>query len=378
MTNMKMTREPERSDYFVGGQLRLARHFWSMSLQDLADATGKSRQYVSHLEIGKARPRIDDPVVEAMGEKLEVLPQFFFNARVKVISEEQAHFRKLASTKVSTKHAILARGALFDSLVELIDSKVRLPHVDFPDLSGAHTPDELERAAERARIHYGLGLGPIAHMVRVVERAGAVVAFFEEASAEVDALSIVSQRPVIVRNDAKRSPGRLRFDIAHELGHLVLHEGQVTGDRVSENEANRFASAFLIPRSTYLKVFKFKGSRVDWSLLRELKLIFKVSKAALLYRARTLGLINEEQHRGAVITLKNRGEGVEEAEDALMALEDGEVLPQALQVLRNGHGMTNAMLANSLLVRPALLAKIAPLQDEVADLPDRPRLTLVR
>lgn len=372
--NTTLSYAKPQTEHLVGSQLRLARHFWNLALQDLADATGKSRQYVSHLESGKARPKIEDPVVLALSERLRVLPAFFFRPPLRTITEDQAHFRKLATTKVSMKHAVLARGALFDQLVEYIDTKVRLPAIDFPDLSGAHAPEDLERAAERLRAHYGLGLGPVDNMVRVVERAGAVVAFFSEDSTEVDALSIVCRRPVIVRNDAKRSPGRLRFDIAHELGHLVLHEGQVTGDRVTEAEANRFASAFLLPRTTFAKAFRLKGSRVDWTLLRELKLIFKVSKAALLYRARTLGLLDEAQHRSAVITLKNRGEGIEEVEDALMAREEGEILTQALQVFRNGHRLSNEALAAELLVKPELLAKIAPLP---LDTPPRPTLRLV-
>ena len=95
----------------------------------------------------------------------------------------------------------------------------------------------------------------------------------------------------------------MRFDIAHELGHLVLHEGHVTGDRKTESEANRFASAFLLPRSTFVKVFPKRGTRIDWAGIRALKLEFQVSKAAILYRAKSLELLDDDQYRGAVITL---------------------------------------------------------------------------
>ena len=133
------------------------------------------------------------------------------------------------------------------------------------------------------------------------DSAGAVVAFFKDASTEVDALSITSRRPVIVRNDAKASPFRMRFDIAHELGHLVLHEGHVTGDRKTESEANRFASAFLLPRSTFVKVFPKRGTRIDWAGIRALKLEFQVSKAAILYRAKSLELLDDDQYRGCLL-----------------------------------------------------------------------------
>jgi Zn-dependent peptidase ImmA (M78 family) len=249
---------------------------------------------------------------------------------------------------------------IFDELVEFIDSRVRLPDVDFPDHSSAESHEQIERAAEQTRMHWGLGLGPISNMVRVVERAGAVVAFFQEASTEVDALSITSRRPVIVRNDAKKSPYRQRFDIAHELGHLVLHEGHVTGDRKTESEADRFASAFLLPRSTFLKAFQMRGSRLDWLAIRDLKLKFGVSKAAIIYRAKSLGLITEEQFRGAFITLRNRGESIEEVEDQLAAKEAGEIVIEALKVLKTAHGIGRVKLAAALDVKPPFLQQIIP------------------
>ncbi|SDQ64108.1 Zn-dependent peptidase ImmA, M78 family [Pseudoxanthomonas sp. CF385] len=362
---------------FNGGQLRLARHYWGATLQEVADAIGKTRQFASQLETGKAKPSIDDPVVYALAEMLKVAPQFFFKPTGRQIAEEQAHFRKLSTTKASTKHTVLARGSVFDEVVEYIDKRVRLPAVDFPDYSGAETAEEIERAAERVRAHWGLGLGPIAHMVRVVERAGAVVAFFREASTEVDALSITSRRPVIVRNDAKRSPFRQRFDIAHELGHLVLHEGHVTGDRKTEGEANRFASAFLLPRSTFLKVFPKRGGRLDWAGIRDLKLTFMVSKAAILYRAKSLGLLDDAQYKSAVITLKNRGEAIEEAEDALVQKEEGEIIVQALAVLINGHGIGLPKLASDLGVTPEFLAKIITIPAQHPS-PPRPGLRVVK
>jgi Zn-dependent peptidase ImmA (M78 family)/transcriptional regulator with XRE-family HTH domain len=361
MTPMKpLAPIKEPTDPFKGSQLRLARHYWGMTLNDIAEAVEKSRQYVSQLENGKARPKLDDAIIQLLAVVLRVRPEFFFRGSSPTLSEDQAHFRKLATTKTSMKQKVLARGTLFDEVVEFIEKRVRLPSVDFPDLSGAHTAEEIELAAERARQHWSLGTGPIAHMVRVVERAGAVVAFFKDASTEVDALSITSRRPVIVRNDAKSSPFRLRFDIAHELGHLVLHEGQVTGDRKTESEANRFASAFLMPRTTFLKVFPRRGSRIDWSGIRQMKLDLQVSKAAILYRAKSLGALDEDQYRGAVITLKNRGESVQEAEDPYCPREEAEIVSKALEVMRTSHRIDREELAAQLTITLPMLDEILP------------------
>ncbi len=378
---MSPTHTPPQAvtETFNGGQLRLARHFWGKTLNDVAVDIDKTRQYVSQLETGKAKPRSDDPIVLSLADSLQVMPAFFYKSAGTLLSEDQAHFRKLATTKTSTRQRVLAMGTIFDQLVEFFDTKVRLPNVDFPDESGAHTAEEIELAAERVRRHWSLGVGPIAHMVRVVESAGAVVAFFKDASTEVDALSITSRRPVIVRNDAKASPFRMRFDIAHELGHLVLHEGHVTGDRKTESEANRFASAFLLPRSTFVKVFPKRGTRIDWAGIRALKLEFQVSKAAILYRAKSLELLDDDQYRGAVITLKNRGEAIQEAEDAFCQKEEAEIVTKALEVLRVHHKLSREAVAKQLDVKPALLAQILPVSSEIAEPPRaKPVLQLVK
>lgn len=102
----------------------------------------------------------------------------------------------------------------------------------------------------------------------------------------------------------------MRFDLAHELGHLLLHEGIVTGCRETESQTNHFAGAFLLPRTIMLKYFPKMISptgRFSWNKISEFKMLFKVNKSAILYRAKQLSLITEAQYRKGVIHLKNNG-----------------------------------------------------------------------
>ncbi|MCP1366977.1 XRE family transcriptional regulator [Halomonas sp. McH1-25] len=339
---------------FEGSKLRLARHYWGKTLGQVAEDIERSRQYVSQLETGKASS-VSRDVLESLAHSLNVTPDFFCSPAGPALTEDQAHFRSLASTKVSTKLKVLARGTIFDQLARFIDERVALPDVNFPDYSGASTPEEIERAAEKSRLYWGLGLGPIDNMVKVVEHAGALVTFFRDASQEVDALSIPSIRPIIVRNDAKESPFRQRFDIAHEMAHLILHEGIETGDRKTETEANRLASAFLLPRSTFAKVFKTRGRSLDWHCIVDIKMAFGVSKAAILYRAKVLGLIDERQYKSGVIFLKNTRQSKKEDEDDLVEKERADLLSKSFEVLSNHHGLGFNDVASALGVQPSLL-----------------------
>lgn len=356
---------------FNGNELRLARQYHGLSLNDLANSIEKSRQYIHQLETGRTEPT--EQTVELLADTLKVLPSFFCTSGQAYFAEEQFHFRKNVTTKVVHKQTVKARGELFERVVKFIDEKLNLPEVDFPSID-VETNEDIERAAEKTRSHWGLGMGPISNMVRVVENAGAVVTYFDGVSTSVDALSITAKRPIIIRNDSKQSPYRLRFDLAHETGHLIMHEGQVTGDRLTESQANRFASAFLMPRATFSKDFMMfgnRGSRINWKGLSEIKLKWKVTKAAILYRAKDLSLINSDQYRSAIIGLKKRGEGIEESEDRFIEKEKYELLNNAFDCLDQYYQIKANEFAEFFKVKPEFFSILVNIPK------NRPKLQLV-
>src|SRR5205823_3964589 len=122
-------------------------------------------------------------------------------------------------------------------------------------------------AATETRRFWGLGDGPIANVVRLLEHHGAVVVRFDFGVRSLEAFSqwgLPEDRPFIVLGDARGSPARMRFCAAHELGHMVLHrhlDPQVVArpelHALLEQQAHRFTGAFLMPaesfrRSVYL------------------------------------------------------------------------------------------------------------------------------
>lgn len=344
---------------FNGTNLRLARQCQSYSLNEVGDAVGKSRQYIHRLETGRDTPTSE--LVGGLARFLKVEPSFLHDYAGTMIGEEAYHFRKLATTRVTTKQAALAKGELFRRFVDFIDSQLRLPTCDFPSFEGGE-PEDIERVAERCRAYWGLGLGPIGNMIRVAENAGAVVTTFHDVSHEVDALSISARRPIIVTNNTKGSACRVRFDIAHEIGHFVMHEAMQTGDRATEAEANRFAGAFLLPRATFAKVFPpLRGSSLNWAGISQLKMEWKVSKAAILYRARQLGLISENQYKSGIIYgLNRKGEAIVEREDHFIPHEQPELIHNALQILEEKLGMSPKAVARQVNMTPELMKQFLP------------------
>lgn len=359
---------------FNGSQLRLARVFHGMTLEEVAERVDCTRQYLHKLETGQSTPTSE--MVTRLAQVLRVDPEFFQQSRLDV-SEDQFHFRKLFMTRAIVKQVAMARAELFGRLVGYLDSELSLPPVNFPTVD-VSSIDDIERAAEHCRNEWELGLGPIEHTIRLAENVGALVTSFQGVSTEIDALSIALRRPIIVRNEAKPSTCRQRFDVSHELGHFVLHCGKVTGDRATESEANRFAGALLVPRAMMAKLFpRPRGSRLDWIGIREFKMTWGVSKAALLYRARQLDLISEDQYKTGVIMLRRTGEANGEKEDSLIEPEHPELVRRSFEVLASRKGIFADDVAAAIHLRVDMLADLIGFDPLRRSYRPRPALRLV-
>lgn len=334
--------------------IRLARLFNGLSLAELGEKLDKSKQYLSRIETGAEQ--VSSALEQALVDHLGILPEFLRHVDPMPLTEEQCHFRKQLTTKVALRQYARARGEMLKRLVCVLDD-----HLDLPGYHIAETEpsseEAVERGAEKCRIEWGLGWGPISNITRVAENAGSVVMRVSGLANEVDAVSFATRRPVIALNNSGRSACRARFGVAHELGHFALHIGVLTGDRLTESQANRFASAFLLPRASFLAESHkaVRRSRLNWEGLSELKMRWGVSKAAILYRGKQLGVFTEDQVRGGYITLKRHGEAIEEKEDPSMVIESPEIVADGLQVMTQQLGVPLVAVARQMCVQPRLL-----------------------
>jgi len=339
---------------FIGANLRLLRLFHDLSLTDLGEKVGVSKQFLSRVETGAES--VSANLENALSKELNTLPEFFHYVDPIPIVDEQCHFRRQLTTKVALRQVARARGEMLKRLVGVLDKHVDLPPCQVNEADpGSH--ESIEQGAERFRAAFGLGTGPLSNVTRVAENAGAVVAKTRGLAPEIDAISFATKRPLIALNGTGRSACRQRFGVAHELGHFSLHIGVLTGDRLTETQANRFASALLMPRTAFLRECSLavRGSRLNWQGLSELKLRWRVSKAAIIFRGRQLGALSEDQARAGYVGLNRHGEAVQEMEDHLIASEEPEVISESLKVMRDHYGVPKSAIAREMRVQPALL-----------------------
>ena len=166
-------------------------------------------------------------------------------------------------------------------------------------------------AAQTLRAQWGLGQAPVTNVLHLLEAKGVQVYWFVEQSPYVDAVSFWRDaQPFVLLSQRLRGGERARFDLAHELGHLVLHRRvhDLDGQQV-ENEADRFASSLLLPED------QFRAECPKFPTLNQLlnmKERWRVSLQAMVRRCRDTGIMSQWQYECAFRQIAANGWRIQE------------------------------------------------------------------
>lgn len=284
---------------FNSSRLSLARRRRKYTKKALAEALGCDQKTIIRYESGEVDPPAES--IKALADLLEFPVGFFYGPDIDEPLPEAASFRSLSSMPARDRDAALAAGALAFVLSDWMDRRFHLPPHDLIECKEGAGPEAMARAL---REKWALGEQPIKNMVHLLEAKGVRVFSLSENTRSVDAFSMWrNDTPFVFLNTIKTAE-RSRFDAAHELGHLVLHRhGGPQGGRVVEDEANQFASAFLMPEGDV----KARLPRVlSLDQIVEAKKIWKVSVAALNYRLHKVGVTSDWQYRNFCIQIADR------------------------------------------------------------------------
>lgn len=299
-------------------RLRQARLAAGLSLDQLASRLRRpvTKQALSKFEAGRAKPAMT--TLADLSDALGVGAAW-------LMSKPEVRVSWIGYRK----HSTLPKGKQ-DSITAVATKRIE-GELRLRTLFGAATPGAMpteieaeslqaaEEAAQHVRAAWGLGEGPISGLVETLEERGAVVLAWPETE-KFDGLAgwANDDTPVVVVN-AIRPPDRVRFDAAHELGHLVIDCSNPETDQ--EALAHRFAGALLVPRAAAVQ--ELGKHRRDLSLpeLGLLKQRWGLSMQAWARRALDCGIIDQSTYRDIHIKFRTRGwhrlepysyEGVEE------------------------------------------------------------------
>lgn len=291
--------------------------------------------------------KFENGILELTGERLAKIaaaldyPVHFFFRSEQIYGFRSPCFyhRKRVSLPIHKLKEIQARMNVlrFQAMAILqgieIETAIGFQRLDIDDYG---PPD---RIAALVRANWHLPLGPVRNLVHAVEAAGGLVVRASLGTRKLDAVShwAVGQRPLFFLNDDLPDE-RLRFTLAHEIGHVVMH-ATTTPDQ--EEEADRFAAEFLMPAE------EVRPDLHDLTLARarELKPYWRVSMAAIIKRAYDLDQITYRQYRRLFTQLSQLGYRTNEP--GQLPREEPSILNEAINVHLNDHGYSVSELARS-------------------------------
>lgn len=291
----ELRRQQGRETRFEPARLTQARAWRSYTKADLASKVGVSAAAIGQYEAGVNFPRQD--VITKLANALEVHPEFFLAGRpLAPLHTVNAHFRSLRSARVIDRLQARAVASLLWELTFEIERYIKLPEANVPDLGSSATPAEAAAALRKA---WNLPNGPVKHLASVAENNGIIIAVRPKSEVEsVDAFSVVIvERPFIVTSPRRtENVFKHRFSIAHEIGHLVLHDDSAERSMEIEKEADEFAAAFLTPAAAMQEVLP---QRLELGKLHQLSRVWGVSPTSLIRRMVELGRTTSSSARRA-------------------------------------------------------------------------------
>lgn len=355
---------------FNSDRLKTARERRMLTAKGVAEDIGISAVTFSKYENGHSP---DEETVKKIAETLSYPLDFFYKESPERLNTDAVSFRSLARMNAKERRAAEAAGSLGIELYEWIDTRFNLPSADIVDLSKERRRPFV--AARLLRQHWGLGDRPIKNVLKLIESKGVRVLSLSEATKNVDAYSFWrGDHPYIFLNQEKTAE-RSIFDTAHELGHLVLHHhADSKTDKEAETQADKFASAFLMPESDVMDYAHLLSA----SQIVAAKKRWKVSAMAFAYRLNSLGYISEWNYRSLIIELGKRG--FRSGEPNGVEREVSTVLGKVLAALWS-KGLTKGDIAKDLGIPleeiEALLFRLSPNKAAITSELGRPDLKVV-
>lgn len=301
-------------DMFFGEKLQSVRELNGLSRKELADKLNVSEQAIWQYENQYTVPKFE--IANELKKIFNVKAQFFYSepfitniSKVESIAYRAEDRDARKKTKMETSFIDFT-----SYFLNKFESKLNLPNTNIAQLrdesiklynkrsDSDNQVLQLEMIAENAREK--LDVVTNSDLLYRLELSGIYI-LEKNMGSSIDAYSTWTnqEKPFIILGNKKKSAVRRNFDLAHELGHLLLHYkmdmDSLTKDehKKIEKEANDFASFFLLPKEQFLEDFSTISKKSNPDSYIDLKMKYMVSIGALEYRAYKLGLLTFEENR---------------------------------------------------------------------------------
>ena len=300
----------------IGDAIQTARRACGITQEELAQRAGVTQAALSRYETGMRDP--SDQALGAIAEHLGVTVRLLQHAgRTRGATAIDAHMRRRATAKATVWRRLEAQINMLDMHAGLLEEEITIQAENqIPALDPTETPPD--EAARMVRAQWRMPSGPVRDLVGWFESAGCLVVDRDFETPRVDGLSQWNGgHPVVLLNE-RMPTDRRRWTLAHELGHLCLHNAEPSQDmKQMEKEANDFAAEFLAPAA----VIRSQLYALDTGKLLALKRQWGISAQAIVNRAHDLGAISAQQRTNFYKQFSRLGWRTQEPESDELAEE---------------------------------------------------------
>ncbi|OCZ49931.1 XRE family transcriptional regulator [Dehalobacter sp. TeCB1] len=323
---------------FNGNRLKNARLYRGLTVEELAEKIEVSKQTVSQYENDKIAPTFEK-ILSLSGE-LQFPYEYFIQPDSFKVKSGSTYFRSLLKTNKKYRIEQSVKMEHLAVIYSFLKDYIEFPELNLPKNEKYASPTE---AGQILREFWGLEEEPISDMIRVLEENGIIATMFRTSTDDIDAFSQlieVDGRDIflVALSKNKDTAVRTHFDVAHELGHIMLHEWSEDVESLTreqfkerEKEANEFAAAFLLPETPFRRDVSVYSNNLEYYI--QLKKKWKVSIAAMLYRSCDLGLITQNQYQYMIRIMQKKNWRKNEPFDNILKTAKPSLLSDAIEVL---------------------------------------------
>ena len=332
-------------DYvFDGSRLKVATAFAGCTPAALGEAAGVSRQTIAQICAGALHPAPE--LVERISSQLGFTPRFFYRTQMLDLQPSDCSFHRTRYGQQDEDRCWATARLALDLYHELV-IRARLTPVHFLQ-HAVRSVIDAEHLAMQMRRDWGLGpSAPIRSVTDVLEvHLRVPILHIDVAARRIDTFSFaVPDYALVVRTTQHIGTSHYRFDVLHELGHLIMHPARQIKDKLAEHQANRFAIAALLPAGEFVEDFHHISSRWDWDAMGRIKRKYGASFVVILQRALQLRLIDRTQYERGILHISRKWGDSEPEEHAT---EKPRTIRQALHEIAQISPLSQYQLSESL------------------------------
>lgn len=368
---------------FVGETLTNIRLLHGLSRSQLANELDVTEQSIWQYENGYISPSLE--AINKLRTFFRVQPKYFYSSsKLKnQINEQHIAYRsKVRSSRQKTKSETIYLEFLNNitnyllTTITFPENRIKLMKdyaINYKNKNAEHMKMNkiIEHIAFHARKSLGLNRNYNEDLLFHMEKNGAFI-FEKSFGNKVDACSTWSDTdvPYIILGNIRKTAVRRNFDLAHELGHLLLHyKLDITDlskkdyERI-ENEADTFAANFLLPEHEFTSDLEAIGKISNPNAYIGLKKKWKVSIAAMAHRAYSLKQMTYQQYRYFNASLnRNNYKEIEPLDDLIPIMRPGKIR-SSFQALFEKETILVDDLLNYTKFELNLLASLVNIEDE--------------